>query len=59
MRLLENIPGISVCHFNDADVVRHPLVQKIIVAYEQRDAERRAALATERTGASAPPAEEG
>jgi phosphate starvation-inducible PhoH-like protein len=44
--LLEHIDGISVCEFSDVDVVRHPLVQKIIVAYEQRDkanAERRAA----------------
>ncbi len=35
--LLEHIGGIAVCEFTDADVVRHPLVQKIIVAYEQRD----------------------
>jgi len=41
-RLLEGIPGIGVCTFTELDVVRHPLVQKIILAYEQRDAERRA-----------------
>jgi phosphate starvation-inducible protein PhoH and related proteins len=44
--LLEHIDGISICEFSDVDVVRHPLVQKIIVAYEQRDkanSERRAA----------------
>jgi phosphate starvation-inducible PhoH-like protein len=41
--LLEGIPGIAFCSFTDADVVRHPLVQKIIVAYEKRDAERREA----------------
>lgn len=34
--ILQNIPGISINHFSDADVVRHPLVQKIIVAYESR-----------------------
>ncbi len=37
--LLCNIEGIRFCAFSDADVVRHPLVQKIVVAYEERDAE--------------------
>jgi len=35
--LLSNVSGISFCAFTDVDVVRHPLVQKIVVAYEQRD----------------------
>ncbi len=38
--LLGEIEGIGFCAFSDADVVRHHLVQKIIVAYERRDAER-------------------
>ncbi|MBX3735904.1 MAG: PhoH family protein [Candidatus Didemnitutus sp.] len=33
-RVLRNIPGIEVHHFTATDVVRHPLVQKIIDAYE-------------------------
>lgn len=37
--LLNGTEGIAICHFTDADVVRHPLVQRIIVAYERRDAE--------------------
>jgi phosphate starvation-inducible PhoH-like protein len=37
--LLERVPGIAFCAFTDEDVVRHPLVQKIIVAYEERDRE--------------------
>jgi phosphate starvation-inducible PhoH-like protein len=37
--LLGGIEGIAFQSFTDADVVRHPLVQKIIIAYEQRDAE--------------------
>ena len=41
-RLLEGISGIAFCSFTELDVVRHPLVQKIILAYEKRDAERRA-----------------
>jgi phosphate starvation-inducible PhoH-like protein len=32
--LLKDITGIGFCHFSKADVVRHPLVQKIIHAYE-------------------------
>ena len=43
VKLLEGIPGIGISHFTELDVVRHPLVQKIIVAYEKRDAEVRAA----------------
>ena len=34
-RILRNIPGIDFHHFTATDVVRHPLVQKIIEAYEQ------------------------
>jgi phosphate starvation-inducible PhoH-like protein len=36
--VVAGIPGIEVVHFNDTDVVRHPLVQRIIVAYERRAA---------------------
>jgi phosphate starvation-inducible PhoH-like protein len=35
-QLLHGIEGISFCYFSDVDVVRHPLVQKIIRAYEER-----------------------
>jgi phosphate starvation-inducible PhoH-like protein len=35
--LLSDINGISFCTLTEVDVVRHPLVQKIIVAYEARD----------------------
>lgn len=34
-RILANIPGIDFHYFGGADVVRHPLVLKIIEAYEQ------------------------
>jgi phosphate starvation-inducible PhoH-like protein len=34
--LLEGIEGISFNYFTERDVVRHPLVQKIIKAYESR-----------------------
>ena len=33
--LLSGLEGIAFCHFGKEDVVRHPLVQKIIQAYER------------------------
>lgn len=33
-KILKNIKGIAMTHFLSADVVRHPLVQKIVNAYE-------------------------
>jgi phosphate starvation-inducible PhoH-like protein len=33
-RLLSNIEGIGVSRFTDVDVVRHPLVQRIVRAYD-------------------------
>jgi phosphate starvation-inducible protein PhoH and related proteins len=39
--LLQDIEGIAFCRFTEVDVVRHPLVQRIIVAYDRRDAEIR------------------
>ena len=32
--------GIGFNRFTDADVVRHPLVQRIVVAYEKSDIEK-------------------
>ncbi len=43
LRLLDGVEGIGVMRFSEADVVRHPLVQSIIRAYEKRDAARAAA----------------
>lgn len=36
MEILSDIQGISFVQFNERDVVRHPLVQQIIRAYEKR-----------------------
>lgn len=36
-RVLANIKGIEFVHFDDTDVVRHPLVQDIIKAYERHE----------------------
>lgn len=35
--ILNDIEGIKFVHFTEKDVVRHPLVQKIIMAYERAD----------------------
>jgi phosphate starvation-inducible protein PhoH and related proteins len=32
------IPGIEIVRFDETDVVRHPLVQRIVVAYDERAA---------------------
>jgi phosphate starvation-inducible PhoH-like protein len=42
-KLLENVEGIAFVHFTERDVVRHPLVQDIIRAYESRRGRRAAA----------------
>jgi phosphate starvation-inducible PhoH-like protein len=34
IRILGSIPEIAFIHFNEKDVVRHPLVQKIVKAYD-------------------------
>ncbi|MEM7593886.1 MAG: PhoH family protein [Cyanobacteria bacterium P01_A01_bin.83] len=33
-RILRNVEGIAFCELTQADVIRHPLVQKIVAAYE-------------------------
>jgi len=41
MRILDNIDTISFTFFSPKDVVRHPLVQRIVEAYESSDAANR------------------
>ncbi|MFV0519351.1 MAG: PhoH family protein [Lachnospirales bacterium] len=40
INILDNIEDISVIRFSNKDVVRHPLVQSIIKAYEKADKEK-------------------
>ncbi len=35
VKVVKNIDDISICHLTSKDVVRHPLVQKIVKAYEE------------------------
>ncbi len=56
VRLLRGVPGVSVVEFEPEDVVRHPLVQRIIVAYaddDAREADYRARKRAERAESAA------
>ncbi|MDT8397484.1 MAG: PhoH family protein [Pseudomonadales bacterium] len=35
--ILKQVPGVSFTYFNAKDVVRHPIVQKIVEAYDEHD----------------------
>ena len=58
--ILKNVEGINISEFSEVDVVRHPLVQEVIRAYDRYDAAQQAAkeaakaLAKEAEGAEAP-----
>ena len=39
-KILKDVEGISVVRFSDADVIRHPLVGRIVQAYERYDQEQ-------------------
>jgi phosphate starvation-inducible protein PhoH and related proteins len=41
LQVLHGIPGISVTRFQKEDVVRHPLVQAIVEAYEKHETDER------------------
>ena len=45
INLLNGVEGIQFCHFEDGDVVRHNLVQRIIRAYEGKSQQRELPLA--------------
>ncbi|SFP94608.1 phosphate starvation-inducible protein PhoH [Lachnospiraceae bacterium XBB1006] len=38
LKVLKNVEGIQLCNLTSADVVRHPLVQRIVKAYEVYEA---------------------
>ncbi len=42
LQVLEGVEGIGVSYFNEADVVRHPLVGRIVSAYNRADAKAKA-----------------
>ena len=48
VKILKNIEGIAIHHFTERDVVRHRLVQKIILAYEKYERENQSQTAAYR-----------
>jgi phosphate starvation-inducible PhoH-like protein len=49
-RILEGIDGIGLMRFSEADIVRHPLVQSIIRAYDREERRRGARSRTSGSG---------
>ncbi len=39
-RILKDVKGVRFIHFHEHDVIRHPLVRRIVLAYEQNDQNR-------------------
>ena len=37
LRILNNLDDISITHFTSKDVVRHPIVQRVLNAYERAE----------------------
>ena len=52
MGVLSDVEGIAIMHFAEADVVRHPLVQSIIRAYERSASRERETTRSDRPGDS-------
>jgi phosphate starvation-inducible PhoH-like protein len=48
--VLRKVKGISFTWFNSKDVVRHPIVQRIVEAYDEYDRQNIPALNTEKVG---------
>ena len=38
--VLDGVEGVAVCRLTSADVVRHPLVQRVVEAYARLDDQR-------------------
>ena len=48
--ILSGVEGIEVCRLTDKDVVRHPLVMRIIRAYEKAETKKEKTKDDEKTG---------
>jgi phosphate starvation-inducible PhoH-like protein len=56
-KVLRGVEGVAFCPFSEVDVVRHPLVQEVVRAYDVYDAERRARAEAAKAGREAARAE--
>ena len=54
VKILENVEDIAIHSFSDKDVVRHKLVQRIILAYEKYESKQRADAQKASEGARKP-----
>lgn len=55
LRILNGVEGVSICMLTEADIVRHPVVQAVVRAYERdaaRNSERTAGKAGDQDGGS-------
>ena len=52
LKILKGIDDIGICYFTSDDVVRHPLVQKIVKAYDDYEAKGKEIAAKKREGNS-------
>jgi phosphate starvation-inducible PhoH-like protein len=50
LHVLDGVEGIKFCHFEDVDVVRHQLVQRIVRAYDSYKAAEQLPLAIDMPG---------
>ena len=56
-RVLSGVEGLEFVYFTHADVVRHPLVQRIVQAYDKHDAEKKSGRRGRRLGSDEEAAE--
>ena len=54
LKVLDKVEGISICELTSKDVVRHPLVQKIVQAYDAYEKKHPEINQTERHQTKAP-----
>ena len=57
-KILRGVEGVSFCHFSEVDVVRHPLVQEVVRAYDTYEADRRAKADREKEERARPRSEQ-
>ncbi len=57
IQVVEGVEGIALQRFKEADVVRHPLVQSIVRAYERNDREKNAGAKARKATKRGKPAE--
>ena len=52
LKVLRNVEEIGICRLTSSDVVRHPLVQKIVKAYDEYENRKKPAVREQSDNAS-------